>query len=351
MKILVMGGTGAMGVHLVKSLVMDSNEVYVTTRSQRHCEAGINYLLGNAKDDDFFIPLLDSSWDVIVDFMVYKTNEFEARLSKLLSSTDQYVFISSARVYADSDGPITEESPRLLDVSTDSEYLQTDEYALSKARQENLLFSSKKTNWTVVRPYITYSEQRLQLGVIEKEGWLYRLLQGRPLVFNLEMLAKTTTLTYGEDVSKAIAVLLGNPKALGEAFHVTSPKSLKWQEALDIYSEVLRKADGTNVDISMRKISEIKLWHYAHYQIDYDRMLEREFDNTKIDRFIDTKDFVSPQVGLEHCMLAFLDGKSFNLIDWRAEAIKDKQAHCKTSFFEPQGLKNKLKYLVYRYFL
>ena len=67
---------------------------------------------------------------------------------------------------------------RLLDVSHDSIYLKTDEYALAKARQEDILRKSGKNNWTIIRPYITYSESRLQLGVLEKEAWLYRALKG-----------------------------------------------------------------------------------------------------------------------------------------------------------------------------
>lgn len=52
--------------------------------------------------------------------------------------------------------------------------LSIDEYAITKAHQENLLINSKNKNWTIIRPYITYSEQRLQLGTFEKEDWLYR---------------------------------------------------------------------------------------------------------------------------------------------------------------------------------
>lgn len=52
--------------------------------------------------------------------------------------------MSSSRVYADSQTPITENSPRLLDVYKEEEYLKTDEYALSKARQEDILHRSGK---------------------------------------------------------------------------------------------------------------------------------------------------------------------------------------------------------------
>ena len=65
----------------------------------------------------------------------------------------------------------------------DEEYLNTDEYALSKARQENILHEAGCNNWTIISPYITFSETRLQLGVLEKEDWLWRAINGYSIVF------------------------------------------------------------------------------------------------------------------------------------------------------------------------
>jgi len=167
-KILLLGGTGAMGMHLVQLLTNTEHHVVVTSRRSRQDHDNITYVLGNAHDDIFLKSLLKQGFEVIVDFMVYNTLEFQKRYSLLLGSCEQYVFISSSRVYANSDSPITESSPRLLDTCTDSLYLQTDEYALTKARQEDCLFNSNRNNFTIVRPYITYDKYRLQLGVWKK---------------------------------------------------------------------------------------------------------------------------------------------------------------------------------------
>ena len=173
-----------MGVDLVKILGERGDGVTVTSRSERKSEFNnVKYVKGNAHDTAFLESILNEDYDAIVDFMVYNTEKFRSSRDWLLSATNQYIFLSSSRVYADSRTPITEDSPRLLDVTTDSEYLQTDEYALTKARQENLLFESGKTNWTIIRPYITYSNQRLQLGVYEKELWLYRAMHDKTTVF------------------------------------------------------------------------------------------------------------------------------------------------------------------------
>ena len=177
MRVLVLGGTGAIGSHIVHELANGGCEVVVTSRTHRESRASVSYRQGNARELQFVKELLTERWDAIVDFMVYTTEEFRERVHLLLESTKQYLFLSSARVFAASKDPLTESSARLKDVIADEEYLLSDEYALSKARQEDLLKSSG-CNWTIIRPYITYDENRLQLGVMEKEGWLYRAMKG-----------------------------------------------------------------------------------------------------------------------------------------------------------------------------
>ena len=182
MNILILGGTGAMGAHVIELLKKKGYDITVTSRKARASGNSVTYIQGNAKDNAFIDNICKQHWDCIIDFMVYSTELLKSRIDMLLNATDQYVFISSARVYADSSERLTEESPRLLEMCTDKEYLATDEYALAKAKEENILFSASKNNWTIVRPSLTYSETRLQLGVYEKENWLYRALHGLSLI-------------------------------------------------------------------------------------------------------------------------------------------------------------------------
>jgi len=348
MNVLMLGGTGAMGVHLAELLVNEERSVYVTTRSPRNSQSKINYIQGNAQDDIFLNEVLSQRWDVIVDFMVYTTEIFKSRINSLLAATGQYIYISSARVYANSKTPITEDSPRLLDVSLDKEFLSTDEYSLSKARQENLLFESELKNWTIIRPYITYSEKRLQLGVLEKEAWLYRALQKRPIAFSSDINSKITTLTYGLDVAKAISAIIGEESALGEAFHITSPKPIYWNEILDVYIDVLNSHLGTPPEVVLQSLEDFNSWHPAKYQVEYDRLYDRQFDNSKIDKYIDTSQFVDSATGLKLCLEQFLNTPNFLKIDLRTEVKKDRQLGVRASFGEWPTFKQNVKYLILR---
>lgn len=96
MRVLVLGGTGAMGKALVKLLLQYNHQVTVTSRSSNTGKTLFNnrltYLKGNAHNEDFILGIVSEHWDVIVDFMVYSTEEFKNRLSILLNATDQYFF-------------------------------------------------------------------------------------------------------------------------------------------------------------------------------------------------------------------------------------------------------------------
>ena len=348
MNVLVLGGTGAIGASLVSLVGKFASRVVVTSRQPRESRDNIHYVQGDAKDPVFLGKLLQDHWDAIIDFMIYSSDSFSVKLEQLLSCTEQYFYLSSARIYAGSDEPVTEASPRLLDVSTDAAFLTTDAYPLAKARQEDLLYKSGKKNWTIIRPYITYGSERLQLGVLEKEAWLYRALQGKTVVFNEEMLKCLTTLTNGRDVARAMARLIGESAALGEAFHVTGVTHLNWEAVLCVYRRALDE-HGVELKLMNVDMDSFISSHSGKYQILYDRLYDRLFDNSKISAFIDVDDFDPVEDGLYNSILDFLRKQHFRAIDWPHEAMKDRFTQEFSNPREIGDLKNIFRYLKYRF--
>lgn len=338
-----------MGTHLVDLLSQQGHEVTVTSRTRSDTAGHVHYLKGDAHDSYFLNPILArEQWSAIVDFMVYSTPAFEARAQSLLDATDQYVFLSSSRVYAQSSTPLTEDSPRLLDVSTDQAYLATDEYALSKARQENILLASGHSNWTIVRPYITFSSDRLQLGVLEKEDWLFRALKDRAIFFSKDINTRLTTLTYGEDVAKGMLSLIGHSDALGQAFHITSPTPHRWSDVLVTYLDTLQTHNSVRPKVVLADLDVFMKAHPAKYQITYDRLYDRVFNNAKIGRFIDITQFKDPLLSLESCLETFLENPRFKYISARHEALKDFATREWTPHSQIPSLKQKLRYIATR---
>lgn len=322
--ILIFGGTGAMGTPLVNILSQQGHNIYITSRSSREDTETIHYLKGNALDDDFAFEVLKSrKWKAVIDFMVYSTEKLKARMEILVANTEQYVFISSCRVFADKDRIITEKSPRLLDVSDDTEYLKTDEYALRKAREENIV--RKYPNITIVRPSVTFNDKRLQLGVYEAEDWLDRVLFGRTIVFSKDIASHITTMTHGEDVARGIAGLIGNPKAIGEDFNIVTSEYLTWGEVLDLYIDVL-KENGLKpkVKIIDRALNlRVKKWQY---QVKYARLFDRRFDNSKISDAVPGLTFRSTREALRTSVGNYLKKRSRRInLGWPS-ILQDREA-------------------------
>lgn len=352
MRILVLGGTGSMGVPIVKLLGDQGNQVTVTSRrTRKSVKTNVVYSKGDAHDMDYLKELLTQHYQVIVDFMKYTEDELAERVKLLLRSTDQYIFLSSARVYAD-DVELNENSERLLDSSTDVDFLNSNEYSLVKAREENILVQSHYKNWTIVRPYITYNVARLQLGFFEKEQWLYRVLKGRSVVIPREILQKITTLTYGNDVAERICLLVGKKNALQQVFQITSPESLTWNEVLNIYVTEIQRVTGKDVKIIVDGEAE-KMAECigAEYQYRYDRELNRQFDCKKLNEF-ESNNLLYTEIhqGLADCLKAFLQGnQKFGDCSWKLEAYEDRLTGERTKLREIHAVSDKIKYIIWRY--
>lgn len=308
MNILVLGGTGAMGTYLINFLSENNDvKVTVTSRKERNNYGNINYIIGNARDKAFMSGLLKKThYDVIVDFMNYNYEEFLEYHRTLLESTDHYIFLSSSRIYANYEGRITEKSPRLLETSKDEAFLSTNRYALRKAREEDMLRSSGMTNYSIIRPYITYSNRRLQLGIYEKEEWLYRVLNDKPLIMSEGILEKTTTLSFGRDVSFGIyKIALGKP--LADAVHITTTENMTWLEILKMYVSIIREQTGKDIILyTSPEMKSIEMIYEGGYNTIYDRQWNRQFDNTKAECVCGHIDYLSMREGLSSCLKEFL---------------------------------------------
>lgn len=348
MNILIMGGTGAMGKPLVEILSRNSkNKLLITSRKKQQTRLkNVDYIMLNARNKDEISSLVTSNnFDCIIDFMSYKYIDFFERYELYLKNTKQYIFFSSARVYAEKDGYINEKNERLLDVTEDIIFKSKAEYSLEKAKEENLLLNSKYKNYTIIRPYITYNYNRMQLGVYEKEDWLYRAINGKKILIQSELLDKKTTMTYGYDVAAYISKLINNPKAFGEIFNISEDKmDITWRQIFAIYKNILKKY---NIDLKCVETHEIIF--KRKYQLIYDRYFNRSFDCSKIKKVSNYRINSSLEKNLEECISIFMKSKTFLDIDYSLQAYMDKRTHDRPKFKTINGTKNKIKYCIYRY--
>ena len=306
-RVLIPGGTGAMGTFLVPELIRLGYAVDVISKDDVHSDnPDLRYYQADFCNDGIRNEFLDKNYDVIINFMHYHTDVFRNIHPSLLSHTGQYFFLSSYRVYADEKVPVTEEAPRLLDVSKDAGLLASDDYAIAKCRCEDILHASGKKNWTILRPAIIYSHANLytfKLVSLNGDLVMPRTRMGKPVVLPREAMNVHAAMTWGGDVGKMVSRLVDNPAAMGEIFTISSAEVNTWGGIAECYKNAVglqyalaSKDEFLDILSNNPEDRECQRWG-----LDYDRLFDRVIDNAKVLKATGLKqsDFMSIRDGLK----------------------------------------------------
>jgi nucleoside-diphosphate-sugar epimerase len=94
---------------------------------------------------------------------------------------------------------------------------------------------------TIIRPSHTYDERSIPMGVHGSKGSfqvIKRMMEGKPVIVHGDG-SSLWTLTWNEDFAKGFIGLIGNPKAIGEAFQIMSDEQLTWNQIYETVAKAL----------------------------------------------------------------------------------------------------------------
>ena len=237
MKVLFIGGTGVISSACSELALARGIELYLLNRGQsvRPVPADAHVLPADIRDrEQARAALAGHAFDVVVDWIAFTPDQVAADIALFRGRTGQYIFISSATVYEKPPSrlPIVEDTPLRNPFWT---------YAANKIACEMLLLDAARAEGfpsTIVRPSHTYD--RTKLPVTGGYTSVARMRQGKPVVVQGDG-TSTWVLTHHRDFAVGLVGLLGNPRAIGEAFHITSDELLTWNQ---IYAIVGRRGRG-----------------------------------------------------------------------------------------------------------
>lgn len=238
MKILLIGGSGTISSAVTQKLVSENHQVFVLNRGNNNdrLPSSVHVLVADmANENDVAEIIKDHFFDAVCEFIAFHPSQIERDIRLFSEKTNQYIFISSASAYhKPSVNPYITEGTTLA-----NPYWQ---YSRDKIACEEVLWNAYRQNnfpMTIVRPSHTYDERHIPLGVHGKKGFwqvIQRMLENKPVIVQGDG-TSLWTLTHNTDFAEGFVGLLGNPKALGEAFHITSDESLTWNQ---IYQEIAK---------------------------------------------------------------------------------------------------------------
>jgi nucleoside-diphosphate-sugar epimerase len=237
MKVLFIGGTGIISAAVSRMAVAQGFELTLLNRGSRMARLpGSHELVADVhRPDDVRAALQGAEFDVVVDWIAYGPEDVERDLALFRGRVGQYVFISSASAY---------EKPPTSYLITESTPLGNPFWDYSRGKiacEERLMqaYRDERFPVTIVRPSMTY-DANLPIAV---GGWgtytlADRLLRGRPIIVHGDG-SSLWVVTHADDFARGLLGLLGDRRAVGQAFHITSDEVLTWNQIYETIADAL----------------------------------------------------------------------------------------------------------------
>ncbi len=237
LRVLFIGGSGIISSACSALAVERGIDLYVLNRGSstgRPLPAQATVLKGDIRDPaSVDVALGGRDFDAVVDWVAFTPEHVRADIDLFRGRTRQYVFISSASAYQTPPAriPIVESTPLA------NPFWQ---YSRDKIACEDLLVAAYRSEGfpaTIVRPSHTYDRTTVPFS----GGWTVpaRMRQGKEVVVHGDG-TSLWTLTHHTDFARGFVPLLGHPRTIGEAFHITSDDVLTWNQI----AEALAAAAG-----------------------------------------------------------------------------------------------------------
>jgi len=234
--VLFIGGSGVISSACSRAAVGSGIELHVLNRGRsaaRPLPPGVNVLRADIREPDSVRHVInDLEFDAVVDWVAFTAGHVRADVDLFRGRTRQYVFISSASAYQTPPArvPVTESTPLR------NPYWQ---YSRDKIACEDLLVAAYRDDGfpaTIIRPSHTYDQTLVPFD----GGWtvLGRMLAGKPVVVHGDG-TSLWTLTHHDDFARAFVPLLGDPRTIGEAIHITSDDVLTWNQIAEAFAAAL----------------------------------------------------------------------------------------------------------------
>jgi nucleoside-diphosphate-sugar epimerase len=325
MKILFIGGTGLISSACSELALERGVELFILNRSQSGkypLPEGAHLLVGDVHGNEADLAglLAGQEFDAVVDWIAFTPEDIERDLHLFSGRTGQFVFISSASAY---------QKPPSHYLITEETLLENPfwEYSRNKIACEQLLMQAhREKNFpvTIVRPSLTYGPSQIPLCV---GSWQHpytvidRMKRGRQIIVPGDG-TSLWVLTWNGDFAKGFMGLLGNPKAIGEAYHITSDEVLTWNQ---IYQEVGR---ALGVDLEIVHVPSDLIAAYdqeALGSLTGDKVNSSVFDNSKIKKLVPDFNCTVPWAeGVRRAIAWHAADPSRQTIDHELNAIWDR---------------------------
>ena len=283
----MIGGTGTISSAITRQLAASQNELWLLNRGSRKNEVpnNVKQIIADIDDEaEVLRQIGDTQFDAVCEFIGFLPSQVERDIRLFKGRTRQYVYISSASAY---------NKPAANHVITEGTTLANPywEYSRNKIACETLLLKEYRENGfpiTIIRPSHTYCERAVPVSVHGLKGsWqvLKRMMEGKQVLVHGDG-SSLWTLTWNEDFARGFIGLLGNPKAIGEAFQIMSDEQLTWNQIYECVAKALNVTPKLyHIASDFLAATSPKEWDFTGNLLG-DKAVTVVFDCTKLKRAV-----------------------------------------------------------------
>ena len=245
MRILIMGGTRFIGVHLTRILVEQGHEVVLFNRGNKPAPvADVQQIHGDrTQADDLKAKLAGQSFDAIFDNNGRELSDTQPLAELFHGKVQHFVYMSSAGVYLKSDQmPHVEGDP-------------VDPKSRHKGKHETEAYlAAQGLPFTSIRPVYIYGPQNYN----DLEAWFFdRIVRDRPIPIPAHG-QHLTQWGHVKDLAQAMVQILGNSAAIGQIYNVSGDRFVSF----DGLARACAAAAG-------KSAADLKLVHFDPKQFDF----------------------------------------------------------------------------------
>ena len=246
-KILIIGGTGNMGYYLAKTLAEAGADLTILNRGITKDELpdSIHRLHADRKDSmQLRRALLAKSFDIVVDFVMYRADEAEAAIELFRGGIDHYIMISSGQVYLVREGahrPFGEEDyeGRVMPAPKENSFAYEEwRYGMGKREAEDRLrqaWTESNFPQTVLRlPMVNSGRDPFNRFL----NYFLRLQDGGEILVP-ETPNFALNHIYALDVVTAIVGIIHSGEGKGQVFNISQDETVSLDEFLAITAELM----------------------------------------------------------------------------------------------------------------
>ena len=171
----------------------------------------------------------DISYDALIDFCAYEPGDIKSIIDVLGDRIKQYIFFSTASVYAQSEEFLNEGAP-LLDIP-DSDGDPAIEYVRKKLELERELIEACEyagVEYTILRPAFIYGP----FNYAPRESYFIELIAKKYVVPVPIDAPARFNFVYVLDVAEALMACIGDERAYGEIFNLASDEVIMYQQLM-----------------------------------------------------------------------------------------------------------------------